>query len=156
MMNSFNRIHAALLTGALAALVTGCAGGDKTTPTVGERVAILSKIEGPTQVDPALANISVVLPPAQANAEWAQAGGSASKSYGHLALAASPSKVWTATVAGASNRVRLGAAPVTGGGKVYAVPTGPSMHSTRPPARPYGALLRRWPMICVLPHSAAG
>ena len=117
------RVNAVLLAGAMAALVAGCAGKDKTTPTIGERMPILSKIESGAQVDPALAGVSVVLPPAQANAEWAQAGGSASKSYGHLALAAAPAKVWTANVAGSSNRARLGAAPVTGGGRVYAVGT---------------------------------
>nr|WP_234029685.1 PQQ-binding-like beta-propeller repeat protein [Erythrobacter sp. THAF29] len=103
-------------------LATGCAGdGKRTTPTVGERMPILSRIESGAQVDPALAGISVVLPPAVENAEWAQVGGSASKSYGHLALAENPSKVWTARVAGASNRERLAAAPVVGGGRLYAV-----------------------------------
>ncbi|QFT77290.1 PQQ-binding-like beta-propeller repeat protein [Erythrobacter sp. THAF29] len=122
MMNSFTRVKAALVAGAFAMLATGCAGdGKRTTPTVGERMPILSRIESGAQVDPALAGISVVLPPAVENAEWAQVGGSASKSYGHLALAENPSKVWTARVAGASNRERLAAAPVVGGGRLYAV-----------------------------------
>lgn len=122
-------VRAGLLAGALAAGLTGCKGGlfgggdDKTTPTVGNRVPILSRIESGAEVDPALATISVVLPPARTNTEWAQAGGSASKSYGHLALAENPAKVWTAQVAGASNRERLAASPVVGGGRVYAVGT---------------------------------
>ena len=78
--------HSALIAGALAALVTGCSGDDnkRTTPTVGERMPILSRIESGTTVDPALAGVSVVLPPAVANPEWAQVGGSASKSYGSV------------------------------------------------------------------------
>jgi len=118
--------RAALVTGLMAASLSGCKGGlfggddEKTTPTVGNRVPILSRIESGAEVDPTLAGISVVLPPQRANPEWAQAGGSASKSYGHLALAENPSKVWTAQVAGSSNRERLAAAPVVGGGKLFA------------------------------------
>lgn len=118
--------RAALLAGVLAAGLTGCKGGlfgggkDKTTPTVGNRVPILSRIESGAEVDPALAAISVVLPPQRTNTEWAQPGGAASKSYGHLALAETPTKIWTARVAGSSNRMRLAAAPVIGGGKLFA------------------------------------
>ncbi|AUX69444.1 pyrrolo-quinoline quinone [Porphyrobacter sp. HT-58-2] len=118
--------RAALLAGIMAAGLTGCKGGlfggdkDKTTPTVGNRMPILSRIESGAEVDPALAAISVVLPPQRNNPEWGQAGGSASKSYGHLALAANPQKVWTARVAGSTNRMRLAAPPVVGSGKLYA------------------------------------
>jgi outer membrane protein assembly factor BamB len=118
--------RAALMSGIIAASLTGCKGGlfgggdDKTTPTVGNRMPILSRIESGAEVDPALAGISVVLPPARSNPEWAQVGGSASKSYGHLALAENPTKLWTASVAGSSNRMRLAAAPVVGGNKLFA------------------------------------
>lgn len=118
-------LRAALLAGVLAAGLGGCKGGlfgggdEKTTPTVGNRVPILSRIESGAEVDPALAGISVVLPPQRNNTEWAQAGGSASKSYGHLALAETPTKVWSAQIAGSSNRERLAAAPVVGGGKLF-------------------------------------
>jgi len=118
--------RAALLAGLMAAGLTGCKGGlfgggdDKTTPTVGNRTPILSRIESGAEVDPALAAISVVLPPARVNAEWGQTGGSASKSYGHLVLAENPSKVWTAQVAGSTNRMRLASAPVVGSGKLFA------------------------------------
>lgn len=114
----------------LATGLGGCSGGlfgggdkKKDTPTIGERIPVLSRIESGAKVDPSLANVSVILPPSQANPEWAQAGGTASKSYGHLALAESPSRAWTANIAGSSNRRRLAAAPVIGGGKLYAVGT---------------------------------
>jgi outer membrane protein assembly factor BamB len=127
--------RAALMAGFIAVGLTGCKGGlfgggdDKTTPTVGNRTPILSRIESGAEVDPALAGISVVLPAARNNTEWSQAGGSASKSYGHLALAENPVKLWTASVAGSSNRMRLAAAPVVGGDKLFAEGTDGVIHA---------------------------
>ena len=126
MMMNNKLARAALLAGIMAAGLTGCKGGlfgggeDKATPTVGNRTPILSRIESGAEVDPALAGISVVLPPARANTEWAQVGGAPSKSYGHLALAENPTKVWTAQIEGSTNRVRLAAAPVVGSNKLFA------------------------------------
>ncbi len=119
----------AIAAGALAAALTGCAGGGlfksakKTTPTVGERMPILSRIESGTEVDPALAGVRVVLPPPVVNAEWAQVGGSASNSYGHLALAENPTLVWRANIAGSNNRERLAASPVIGSNLLFAEDT---------------------------------
>jgi outer membrane protein assembly factor BamB len=115
------------LVALLAAGLAGCGvfggkGGPK-TPTVGERIPILSRIESGAQVDPELAGVAVILPTEEANADWAQPGGTASKSYGHLALAASPSRVWTATVGGSGKKQRLAAAPVVANGTVYAMGT---------------------------------
>lgn len=112
---------------ALALTLAGCAGGlfggsdKKATPTLGDRVPILSRIESGAKVDPALAGVAVVLPAATVNSDWTQPGGSASKSAGHFALGAAPQRVWTAQVAGATNRMRIAAAPVIGGGRLYAV-----------------------------------
>ncbi|WP_233995726.1 PQQ-binding-like beta-propeller repeat protein, partial [Erythrobacter sp. SD-21] len=109
---------------ALAACSGGLFGGGdgkKDTPTIGERQPILSRIETGAKVDPALAGTAVTLPAARANDTWGQGGGTANKSYGHLALSASPVQAFTAQVEGASNKRRLGAAPVIGGGKLFAV-----------------------------------
>lgn len=125
-MTDMKFARAALLAGLAAASLTGCKGGlfgggdDKTTPTIGNRMPILSRIESGAEVDPALAGISVVLPPQRTNPEWGQTGGAASKSYGHLALSENPTKVWTASVAGSTNRMRLASAPVVGSGKLFA------------------------------------
>ncbi|MEL6529951.1 MAG: PQQ-binding-like beta-propeller repeat protein [Pseudomonadota bacterium] len=126
MTMQMNAMKTALLAGVMAATLTSCEGGlfggeKKTTPTVGERTPILSRIESGTSVDPSLAGVSVVLPPALNNTEWAQVGGSASKSYGHLALGENPVKAWTAKVAGSTGRTRLAAAPVIGSDKLFAV-----------------------------------
>jgi len=110
---------------ALAVAVSGCAGKHKvkTTPTVGQRVPILSRIEAGTKVDTAISGMQVVLPPAEVNTEWAQGGGTASKSYGHLALAAAPQRLWTANIAGSSVKQRLAASPVIGDGKLFVMDT---------------------------------
>ncbi len=113
-------------TVALAASLTACAGGlfgggdKKKTPTLGERMPILSRIESGAKVDAELAGVAVALPAAQVNADWAQPGGSASKAAGHFALGATPQRAWSAQIAGSSNRARLAASPVVGGGRLYA------------------------------------
>ncbi|HKT85153.1 MAG TPA: PQQ-binding-like beta-propeller repeat protein [Novosphingobium sp.] len=122
-----------LLALALVMGLSGCkvfGGKDRPkTPTVGERVPILSRIESGAKVDPTLGAVSVILPPETANANWAQAGGTASKSYGHLALAASPARVWTAQIEGSSQRQRLAAAPVIGDGRLYVMDTKGVVHA---------------------------
>jgi outer membrane protein assembly factor BamB len=136
LMNSTlrNRRFAAPLALALVLGLAGCGalGGKKkavATPTVGNRVPILSTIDTSAKVDPALASMAVVLPPATENAEWAQAGGTANKSYGNLALAAAPQKVWTARIAGSTKKLRLAASPVIGGGKLFVMDTLGMVHA---------------------------
>ncbi len=117
----------------LMAGLSGCGilkGKDKpSTPTVGNRVAILSRVDTSAKVDPALAGVAVVLPPATENADWAQAGGTANKSYGNLALAAAPSSIWTARIAGSTTKQRLAAAPVIGGGMMFVMDTVGVVHA---------------------------
>lgn len=117
----------------LAGTLAGCGifgGGEpKTTPTIGERVPVLSRIESGAKVDPSLAGVAVVLPPAQTNSAWAQAGGTADKAYGHLTLAENPSLAWTVQIAGGGERRKLASAPVIGGGMLYAVDTEGVVHA---------------------------
>ena len=123
--------------GALAMLATGGPaqasifgrGHKPATPTVGNRIPILSRVEAGAAVDRELADMAVVLPPAEENAEWAQPGGTPNKSYGNLALNASPQKVWTRAVAGADNQRRLAAAPVIGGGMLYVMDVTGVLHA---------------------------
>lgn len=124
------------LVAMLATGLTACGGGlfgggddDDVTPTLGNRTPILSRIESGAVVDPSLASVSVVLPPAQVNADWVQAGGTANKSYGHLALANNPSRAWSSSIAGSSERRRLADAPVIGGGRLYSVDTDGMVHA---------------------------
>ena len=129
----FNRPVSATLATVLVLALTGCgiigSKAKPTTPTVGNRVPILSKIDTSAAVDPALAGVAVVLPPATENAEWPQAGGTASKSYGNLAMAAAPQRVWSAKIMGSTKKRRLAAAPVIGGGQLFVMDTGGVVHA---------------------------
>lgn len=102
--------------------VRGDSGKKNNTPTVGNRVDILGT-ERDMEVDPALANVAVILPAPVTNVAWAQPGGNASKSPGHVELGQSLARVWTATVTGASPRARLAASPVISDGRLYIVDT---------------------------------
>lgn len=127
----FAKICAGLIT---VSLLSGCAilgGGDdkkKDTPTLGKRTNILTGESG-AEVDPALAGISVIVPAARENADWAQPGGNAGKSVGHIALGSATTRVWTADVAGTNKRERLAAAPVVSGGRLFVVDTQAMVHA---------------------------
>jgi len=121
-------MHNAKFAGAalMALSLAGCGvfkgdGGPK-TPTVGERVSILSN-DNSVKVDPATASVAVVLPEPAVNANWAQSGGNASKSMGHPALGASRSQIWSASIAGGNNKQRLASAPVVSDNRLFAVGT---------------------------------
>ena len=103
-------------------------GGGKKTPTLGDRVPILVA-ENPAEVDKAMAGVAVLLPAAEANTAWTQSGGNAAKAMGHLALGASPTRVWSASIDGGSNRQRLGAAPVIADNRLFAVDVDATVHA---------------------------
>ena len=124
--NSLRRsgfVIAPLLAFALAGCGVFGGDGDPKTPTNGNRVPILSRIATEIVADPTLADVAVVVPPARANADWPQAGGNAAKVAGHVTLANTPTRAWTAKIAGTTNTRRLAAAPVVANGLVYAVDT---------------------------------
>jgi outer membrane protein assembly factor BamB len=119
----FAMVAAASVTTLAGCGILGGGSGPKGTPTVGERIPVLSS-EASVQVDPDLADIPVVLPAPAVNSEWTQSGGNAAKSVGHLAFGTSPSQAWSVTIgAGSSNNARLGAGPVLGDGRIYTIDT---------------------------------
>lgn len=104
-------------------------GGEKSrTPVVGERVPILVA-ENELKADPSIAEVSVLLPAPQANEAWSQPGGNAAKSMGHLALGSTLRQAWSTTIRGGTTRVRLGAAPVVAGGRLYVMDTEGVVHA---------------------------
>jgi len=103
-------------------------GGPKKTPTVGQRIPILVSENG-IQTDTGIADIQVTLPAPAPNANWAQPGGNAAKSMGQLALGDSPTRLWTASINGGSNRERLAAAPVIADGKLFATDVAATVHA---------------------------
>ena len=115
----------ALIALAALSLLGGCGilkGSKPKSALLGERVPILTSESG-VEVEPALADVAVVLPTAAVNDSWTQPGGNASKSMGHPALAASPATTWTAKITGASKESRLAASPVIADGKLYVMGT---------------------------------
>ena len=122
--------RAVLACAALLAL-SGCGifkGGGKKTPVLGDRVPILMA-ESEATADKTLADVQVLLPPPEANENWAQPGGNAAKSMGQLALGATLSRAWSASVDGGSNRQRLAAPPVVAAGRLYAMDVDATVHA---------------------------
>jgi len=102
--------------------------GQRKTPTLGNRVAILVAENG-VEVDKTIADIQVLLPPPEVNESWTQPGGTASKSMGHLTLGTNLTRVWSGKINGGSNRQRLGAAPVVADNKLFAVDADATLHA---------------------------
>ena len=118
---------------AVAALLalTSCGifkGGGKKTPTVGNRVSILTS-ENAVETDRTIADVQVLLPAAAANDSWTQTGGNASKSMGQLVIGAAPARAWTAVIDGGSNRERLAATPVIAEGKLFVTDVQATVHA---------------------------
>lgn len=111
---------------AAASLLGGCGvfrESKPKTPTVGERIPVLAA-ESRIEVDPALADAAIALPPVQNNADWAQPGGNASKSIGHVALGPTLTRAWTADIGeGSEARTRLASGPVVANGRAYTIDT---------------------------------
>ena len=111
-----------------ASMIAGCAGGGlfkkkPKTPVLGERVAVLVN-EADIEIDPATAALPISLPAAAVNDSWAQSGGNARKSVGHVALGSSLGVAWTASIGeGSSPKGRLGGGPVVADGKVFTIDT---------------------------------
>ena len=119
------RTRVALLT--LAALAASGCGilkkGTPKTPVLGERVSVLAT-EQDVVVDPATAALQMVLPDPIVNTEWAQSGGNATKSMGHVGVGQSLGQAWEVSIgAGGSLKARLAAAPVVADGRVFTIDT---------------------------------
>jgi outer membrane protein assembly factor BamB len=125
-MRTVTRVTTLLLT---ASLVAGCStvGGlfkkkDKIT-VPGERVAVLVN-EADIDIDTETAAMPMSLPAAVANDSWAQSGGNARKSVGHLALGQSLGVAWTRSIGKGSDKDgRLGGGPVVADGKLFTMDT---------------------------------
>lgn len=93
------------------------------TPVLGERVSVLTS-ENDVVVDEATAALPMTLPAAVANSEWAQSGGNAAKSVGHVALGNALGEAWNVSIGEGNNlRARLAAEPVAAQGRVFTIDT---------------------------------
>jgi outer membrane protein assembly factor BamB len=115
---------AIMIAAALAA--SGCSvfkKGKPKTPILGERIPVLTA-EGDIQIDPATAALPMSLPAPVVNTDWAQSGGDADKSMGHLALGATLSNAFDVQAGrGSSLTARLASAPIVAGDRVYTIDT---------------------------------
>ena len=125
-MRHVSRVTLLLLS---ASLLAGCGGGlglfkkkDKIT-VPGERTAVLVN-EAEIAIDTATATETMTLPAAVTNDSWAQSGGNANKSVGHVSLGTSLGVAWTASIGRGSDKSgRLGGGPVVANGKVFTMDT---------------------------------
>ena len=108
--------------------VLGKKSGGPKTPVIGSRVSILSREAG-VVADPAIADVAVTLPDAQTNEAWNQPGGNAGKIMSHVALAASPARIWTGRIAGSKPSARLASSPVVLNGKLFVIDTDARVHA---------------------------
>jgi outer membrane protein assembly factor BamB len=116
---------AILIAAAVAA--SGCSllkrGKPASTPVVGKRIDVLSAESG-VEIDLPTAALPMNLPQQVANTEWAQSGGNAAKSMGHLALGSSLGQAFMVRAGRGSTLVaRLAASPIVANGRVYTMDT---------------------------------
>ena len=112
---------------AVLGLLSGCSifkgKGKPKTPTVGERIPVLTS-EASVEVDPALADIPVEIPPPVTNPDWPQPGGNAAKTMGHVTIGTALARAWSIDAGqGNKSRIRLASSPVAGGGRIYVIDT---------------------------------
>ena len=121
--SSYFRV-AILIAAALASSSCGVLKkGKAKTPVLGERIPVLAS-ENDAEVDPATQSLPFTLPAPAENANWAESGGSASNSMGHLALGSSLQPAFTVQAGrGSSLTARLAAPPIVANGHVFTIDT---------------------------------
>jgi outer membrane protein assembly factor BamB len=117
------------------ALLCGCADGptlpklndlnpfaEKAVPLPGKRIPVMQTQSSIVTGELADASAPIMLPAPFANEDWAQPGGLANNSPGHLAFGGTGQQVWTADAgSGSSNAGRVTASPIVYANHVYAL-----------------------------------
>jgi len=125
-MSKSRNIRIALLIAAALAS-SGCSlfkkGERPKTPVLGQRIAVLTS-ENDAQIDPATQALPFSLPAASDNAAWAESGGNASNSMGHVALGKAIQPAFNIQAGrGSSLTARLATPPIVANGRVYTIDT---------------------------------
>ena len=93
--------------------------GEDVTRLPGKRLSVM-ELDSKLAVDPAVADVDVVLPQPYANTSWAQPGGAADNANYHLSAPGELKKVWSVSAgSGSSGAAQLVASPVIAEGKVF-------------------------------------
>ncbi len=125
------KCHKKAITAA-ALFLTACASGeDISEPDAGgvysdsnqERISVLT-FEQQLEVDPAIADVRVILPRPYRNRDWPQDGGTASNAVQHLALGSTLERAWRTSVGrGSDIMTRQIMGPVVEDGRVFTIDT---------------------------------
>ena len=110
-----------LLAGALGgcSTVTGWFSDAKEPPLPGDRISVLLH-QRTLSPDPELADVQVLLPAPEPNADWPQSGGYPNHAMHHMMVPETLSKAWSVDIGdGVDDDVRLSGSPVIAGGRVY-------------------------------------
>ena len=110
-----------LLAGALGgcSTVTGWFSDAKEPPLPGDRISVLLH-QRTLSADPELADVQVLLPAPEPNADWPQSGGYPNHAMHHMMVPETLSKAWSVDIGdGVDDDVRLSGSPVIAGGRVY-------------------------------------
>ena len=105
--------------------LAGCSWfGEKKQPLPGERISVLS-LDRQLEPDPALAKISITLPPPVVNRDWPEAGGYPNHAMQHLSLPDRITQAWKTSIGeGASRYTRVLSQPAVAKGRIYAMDGG--------------------------------
>lgn len=106
---------------ALALAVGGCSWfqDSKPPPLPGDRISVLLH-QRTLAADPELANVPIVLPAPEPNADWPQSGGYPNHAMHHMQLPETISRAWSVDIgAGKEKTQRLTASPIIANGRVF-------------------------------------
>jgi len=111
---------------ALTMLLSGCSLYDdymksgKEPPLPGDRISVLLN-QRSLSPDPKLANVQILLPAPEPNADWPQAGGYPNHAMQHMQASDSIIKAWSVDIGdGSDDEERLVSSPVVANGRVFA------------------------------------
>lgn len=112
---------------ALAVILSGCSyyddymNRDKEPPLPGDRISVLLH-QRSLSPDPKLANVQILLPAPEPNADWPQAGGFPNHAMQHMQASEFLQKAWSVDIGdGSDDDERLVASPVIADGRVFAI-----------------------------------
>ncbi|MBC8338529.1 MAG: hypothetical protein H8E39_07540, partial [Alphaproteobacteria bacterium] len=116
----------AFLTLAAVALLGGCdtVGNffhPPEPPLPGDRISVLLH-QRTLSPDPKLANVQILLPAPEPNADWPQAGGYANHAMHHMLAPETIREAWSVDIGdGVDGEERLAASPIIADGRVFAI-----------------------------------
>lgn len=117
----------AFLSLAWAMMLGGCTlvddylNRDKEPPLPGDRISVLLN-QRSLSPDPKLANVQILLPAPEPNADWPQAGGFPNHAMQHMQASDTIQKAWSVDIGdGSDDEERLVASPVIADGRVFAI-----------------------------------